>query len=433
MQGVVWYRVASNASGEPASYNFGLPRAGGAIGALTAWRGIDTQLLVATTPATNSGSSAAPSAGAVTTTIDEGAALFFVAAQNDLAFTHPTAYEDAYHGVRTVTGAPDHQVSAAVKGIATAGGSGTAGATLGGTAAWHAVKIAVDPLAGTVTPPPPTSDLVLEVSEETATGRNRILTTAASDAAVSVTVTRKHPSGKIVPVRGMDLTSLNAGVFLGYDYEAPIRWGVIYHATAYDSGGNVVGDSIDVPSYFDTEDDWLTDPVRAGRGFTIQVEQAGLPQETYTGQVGVHYVLGRPAPVVISQTRASATGQVSILTSTLAERDKFHLLTAAGGPLLLRTSPERGVRSLYMQPTTITEERMGVLGVNPERRWNIEYVEVDPPPGDITGAQVDWQDVLDTYATWADVVDNVETWIDLVDGRTLTVGGTRELLPWRGT
>src|SRR6185295_10790598 len=33
MQGAVWYRVASNASGEPASYSFGMPRVGGGVGA----------------------------------------------------------------------------------------------------------------------------------------------------------------------------------------------------------------------------------------------------------------------------------------------------------------------------------------------------------------------------------------------------------------
>ncbi len=111
------------------------------------------------------------------------------------------------------------------------------------------------------------SDLLAAVTEK---ARIRIEVTADGD---SVTITRKHPSGRIVTVRGMEKAPLSGGVFLGYDYEAPIGLPVSYQATAYTDPDTVlVVSDLDTVTW-NTEVDWLKDPLEPARNIPVLVNE----------------------------------------------------------------------------------------------------------------------------------------------------------------
>lgn len=257
-------------------------------------------------------------------------------------------------------------------------------------------------------------------------GRVKITVTGVGDL---VTVTRQHPSGRIMAVRGMNLQPLSGGLFVGWDYEAPIGVQVTYLAAIYAAADTVnpLAVSNAATLTYTTAYAWLKDPFEPIRNMAVTI--GDMSQYTYDSRTGVHQVMGRPAPITVGEVRSSAADTVTILTSTQEDRDRFHYITASGHPLLLQSTQQSGIGNMYLAPTRVTETRLVKTGSRTERSWAVDYQEVDMPIGD-AGAFVTYQDLINQYATDQDVVTIFTSYFQLFESLDSTTQAP--ILTWRG-
>jgi hypothetical protein len=257
----------------------------------------------------------------------------------------------------------------------------------------------------------------------------RVRLTVSSASGTLLTVTRRHPSGRVIAVRGMDLVPLSGGTFVGWDYELPISVPVTYVASVYGpSDTDTPLDSSDgVTVTWTTPHDWLKDPLEPIRNMPILVGDIG--DFTYDSRMGVHPVIGRPNPVTIGDTRSSANGEFTFVTLSQDFRDRFHLITSSGHPLLLQSTQESGVGNLYFAPLSVREARYVPLRDSIERGWTVSYQEVDMPVG-AASAFTTWQDVLNQYPDWQAVRDSANTWTEFISN----LGSSTQppTIAWRG-
>ncbi len=268
------------------------------------------------------------------------------------------------------------------------------------------------------------SDLLAAVTEQA-----RVRVNVSATAGTLVSVTRTHPSGRVIPVRNMTLQPLNGGTFLGWDYEMPIGVQVAYTASLYDAADTStpldVSDPVTIT--WDTEIDWLKDPLEPIRNVPVLVND--MSEYDYATPTAVLEVLGRPDPVTVGEIRQAATGDLTLVTLSKEDRDRLHYITASGHVLLLQSSQTSGVGSMYLAPLGLKEQRIVPLREQSERIWTLTYQEVGVPAGDAAPFTT-WQDVLNTYGTWADVVAQNNNWIGMIE--TLNSTTSAPILTWRG-
>lgn len=264
---------------------------------------------------------------------------------------------------------------------------------------------------------------------ETTSEKGRVRITATALDGTLITVTRKHPSGRVLPVRGMTLEPLSGGAFLGWDYEMPIGVPVVYQAAIYSETdpNTPLSTSAMVTFTWATDHEWLKDPLEPIRNMQVNVEE--MVDYDYPTRAGVHDVLGRPTPVTIGEIRQAATGEVLLVTLDQEQRDRLHYITASGHALLLQSTQAGGVGSMYIQLLGIRESRVSRLRDEQMRRWTLQYVEVSPPAG-AAAAFVTWADVLVQYPDWQTIVDGYTSWVEFIEGVDQVVD--RPILAWRG-
>jgi len=275
------------------------------------------------------------------------------------------------------------------------------------------------------------TDAPLIATVEAEFGRIRINVQGLTDQ-TGFTLVRIHPSGIRVGVRGatVDPVTLDGGDGVVYDYEAPIGRDLVYEATTV---GGTDPPVLTCTARWDTLDSWLKDPVMPSRNMRIRVEDPG--DETFAGVLGVFPIPGRPDPVTVSDVRRTATGTLVFGTDELAEASSLLLITASGNTLLFQSDPEFGVGSLYLQFGDVARARTVQYGREAQRRWNLAYTEVAPPPDTVPfESLVTWADVADAYASWAQVLEYEHSWQDLEDSLNI-LGGTSDpdpIVSWRG-
>lgn len=137
---------------------------------------------------------------------------------------------------------------------------------------------------------------------------------------------------------------------------------------------------------------------------------------TYEARREVHTVLSRRAPVAISQVRSTPNSTLRLLTKTLEERQLMLDVMTSGRVLLLR-NPDASYpeNDWYLSIGGLTEERVIPDHRRPERRWVVEFVQVDRP-GVLIGAvrTRTWAEVATDYASWNAVRDQNTNWRDLM-------------------
>jgi hypothetical protein len=257
-------------------------------------------------------------------------------------------------------------------------------------------------------------------------GRVRISIVSASGG--YVTITRTHPSGRVVTVRGMDVAPLSGGAFIGWDYEAPIGLPVTYQAYYYSDPDTLIATSNTVTVTWVTENDWLKDPLEPIRNVIASV--GDMSTYGYDTPTGVHTVLGRPDPVTVGEIRRAATGDLTLNTYTREERDRVHYITASGHTLLVQSSQESGVGSMYISLLGVTETRPSGQRDEPMRIWTLSYQEVAAPVG-AGAAFTTWADVLAQAPDWQSIIDSWNSWIEMVEGIDSVTGPP--ILVWRGS
>ncbi|MEV6693365.1 poly-gamma-glutamate hydrolase family protein [Micromonospora sp. NPDC051196] len=128
---------------------------------------------------------------------------------------------------------------------------------------------------------------------------------------------------------------------------------------------------------------------------------------------GVFAVVGRSAPVVVSDLRGSRQWTVELLTETPAAADDLDLVLAAGDTMLIHTPADCDVPGGYVAIDTVNISR-------PSRRsrrrvFALPCTEVAAPGPDVVGATLTCQTVLNTYATCADLLAAHATCADLLE------------------
>ena len=218
------------------------------------------------------------------------------------------------------------------------------------------------------------------------------------------TIARTAPSGNVAGVRGHVGAPVPSAEVVARDYEVPLNLDVVYTATAYDGAGAVL-EAVTAPAFrvdWLLCESWLCDLARPTNSLPLVI--GSLDALTFAFASGVHLVLDRRAPVLTTLPAYTPTGELVLMTDTLAERDLVRAILGNGYPVLLRTSPDMGIGNLYLGLSSFAEERFLTLGDRPERRFRIQVVQVERPSPSLYSplAPNTYQNVADTYATYAE-------------------------------
>lgn len=234
------------------------------------------------------------------------------------------------------------------------------------------------------------------------------------------TVTRRDPDGQRWPVRQADPALLDDdGNWVGIDFEAAYGVPVSYDLTSQDFPGVIV--HIDAGM--------LTAPVRWQMALVHPGAPAlSVPVQFYTGTRDTvtrsitqskNVVLGRRRPVVLSDVRQSASGQLVIWCDDLSTRDQLMGVLSDGQTLKVACDPSQGfdVPQTYVSLADVSEARwIPDYGPNDARIVTLPFTEVDRPAG---GFQSVWDcaAVLAQYPTVVKLELAFPTCADLVLGR----------------
>ena len=112
---------------------------------------------------------------------------------------------------------------------------------------------------------------------------------------------------------------------------------------------------------------------------TQEVVVEALAELQHAVPVGVHPVIGRPAPIVTSDVAKTPTFQLVFVTEDDAARDKARATLSAGLPVQLVTPPEQGVGTLTFVVTGWTEQRPSRISLAQDRRFVVTGQEVEAP------------------------------------------------------
>jgi hypothetical protein len=128
-------------------------------------------------------------------------------------------------------------------------------------------------------------------------------------------------------------------------------------------------------------------------------------------RLGVFEIIGRSTPVVTTAKLAARRGTLALFTTTQNETDALWSMVDSGNLMLFRTTRTYGIGSMYFACESITEERVTRLGAIPKRRFEIEFIETDPPVGPaIAYSWNNWTRVVNNAATWQVVLNQRATW-----------------------
>jgi len=180
------------------------------------------------------------------------------------------------------------------------------------------------------------------------------------------------------------------------DYEINIEDGYIYWIHD-DAKAIVTGreNAVRVDPLLDTCQSQLSNPhylrdlQDPANNVTSEFCLGTLDQLDYEIRSGVFSVLGRPAPVVVVDSRSTAKGRLTFLSSgDVAEevRTSLHELQSLfrlGHPMMLQTvkSYELGGGQLYFQPTNVSDRWIGSDARRAEHALEVDFIEIDPPRG----------------------------------------------------
>lgn len=226
----------------------------------------------------------------------------------------------------------------------------------------------------------PPGEPAVAIVDEGASGRIAIVITPAAtgEAADYFQIERFDPaSGVFHPVRttlgGGRVQAVAGGSTTAYDYEAPAGDSVLYTVFALADVGGVMAssDGVGASGSWTTRSQWLKYPgdidmaisdLRTygegtyGAGFygDDEVPHLAVRVHAYAGhqrpaRQAVLQPLGRPDPIVVSDTRGPAAGTVVFLVDSDAQREKLEALVDTSRPLLLQMAggdrrPDRWVR-----------------------------------------------------------------------------------------
>jgi hypothetical protein len=128
-----------------------------------------------------------------------------------------------------------------------------------------------------------------------------------------------------------------------YDYEAPNGTDVTYRARAvheFPSGDESFSDWVEAtPTSWSSTDTWLKHPSRPSLNVTVDLASYAGGTIARAGRRSKAQPLGSTDAVVITDTRESDSGTVSIIAQSDDERDDLAAMFDTLAPLLLQVRP----------------------------------------------------------------------------------------------
>jgi len=246
---------------------------------------------------------------------------------------------------------------------------------------------------------------------------------------------RIGPYPSPVPLPTVVAQVLVGGKITLYDTEASLDQNVTYTAIAYaDQGpltsgsqtydqGPVIGSTLTAQTTLLSQGTmWLKDPTRPANSIRVGFNAPGVPlreavsgvtavsspavtfqgldAEKLAGRSSAFDVNNRNRPVAVTRSRSDPSGQLFLITRTLADRDALTALLRPGGQVLLQVPPVYGVPDSYLLVGDETISRIGQDHRYPRRVVGLPYQVVDLPPGPSQGvAGARWSDLCNRYAT----------------------------------
>lgn len=254
-----------------------------------------------------------------------------------------------------------------------------------------------------------TATVTVATQPTNAPPRNQ-LTLAGFTGASTATIVRTDGAGNQNFVRTGNPAQIVSGAAVLFDYEAPFNTAVTYTATP-DTGSAATSAAATLVV---VSQPWLIHP-----GFPALSQElivTAMPDESSDVNQGVHTVLGRAAPVVITDgVRHATTFDITVRTETWTDFDALDGLLADGSVLLLQgTDPITG-RTLYrwVSVGAVTKTPLVPVFANQLYHWTLSCTSTDAPSG-LLQAEFEWNDIVADYATWADVKTAFPTWQDVV-------------------
>lgn len=176
---------------------------------------------------------------------------------------------------------------------------------------------------------------------------------------------------------------------------------------------------------------WLKDPLRPGNN--VRVDFAFDPNAQCTPTEGVFFqsmdqeqrganaatfnINNQAQPVVASKVRSSVTSTLTLVSRTLADRDRLNAELEPGSPLLFQVPAEFGVPDRFLSIGTTAVSRVLPDHRFPIRVFQLPFASVAAPGGPMQGTVgARWQDMCNRYASWSAVTAAGLTWTQVLDG-----------------
>lgn len=172
----------------------------------------------------------------------------------------------------------------------------------------------------------------------------------------------------------------DANSFVVVDYETPNGTSTLYRARAtyLSSGLPITGAWVESSAVtWTSTDTWLKAPDDPTLNMTLCMS-ARTPYRR-NRRSGVFQVLGRVAPVTVSDVRSSRSGSVVVETETTAEADDLVALLDGSAIVLVQFPASMDIADKYVVVLSDEELFRSIVADNVWREWSIEYVEVVAP------------------------------------------------------
>lgn len=237
-----------------------------------------------------------------------------------------------------------------------------------------------------------------------------VLLTVSCTGMTHASVYRMTPDGAQA-VRGA-LNVAAPGALNVADYEAPQNTTLTYYVSVTDGTTTHESTPVIVSGQVDRGGDCVFGMANPLAPLVVTV--SSFPELKRPIRRDVVKVIGREDPVVITDTRQYASGELTVVTHTDAERQTMIDLLADGGVIAFSPQyPTYGFTDIwYLSVGDATERRLTPLGVIADREFVLDVQRVAPPPADFVGpAFRTWQSLKDAGVTWNSLFTGSKTWL----------------------
>jgi hypothetical protein len=133
---------------------------------------------------------------------------------------------------------------------------------------------------------------------------------------------------------GDGMTATTGAAVTIHDYEAPNGTTVTYRARAYNTATPSWSAWTTSTRSWSSDDWWLKHPTKPSLNLVVRLRS--YPGYSVEPNQGVFRPLGSSDPVVVADVRGPVTGEVTVMTNTLAERTALESTLALQVPMLLQ-------------------------------------------------------------------------------------------------